>query len=221
MTRRPGFTLIEVLVVIAILVVVLPLAGATISALLRAQAKSGERLGESIALAQFSRAFRADVHAAKSVEVPREALPAGRSLILKLDPPHVIAYDVEPDGLVVRTVKNHQRTEHRSRFRLICFRTRFEIPAPREAVAALEPVRRGVPTSTASAGHGPSIRIDAMVGRDLRFESSPASAPKVKPDKNEPVEAQRPKREPANPKPAEPKPVEIEPVKPEKDDKSP
>ena len=82
----------------------------------------------------------------------------------------------------MRTVQNGSRIERREEFRLAGTQTHFE-PATKEGtVAAVHKPRAftisGGPVMTATTS---TIRIEAVVGRDRRFEKSPTGASKEPP----------------------------------------
>ena len=180
--RRHGFTLIELLVAISLWAVILPLAGGTIYLLLRAQSASADSLADAMTLSRFAHTFRTDVHAAQNAEVDGDRSRFDEHIILKLDSTRTISYAGDPAGTIVRIVRNGPSIERREEFRLAGTRTRFEMAADRQAVAAVHKPRAlavsGGPVVTATAS---TIRIEAVIGRDRRLGLPRAPAPEEPP----------------------------------------
>ncbi len=168
MTKRRGFTLVELLVVISVLAIILPMAGGTVFFLLQAQSRSAESLREAMAITQFSHTFRSDIHAAQSAH-PSTRLPGDGGVRLKLEDSRGIEYDAEPNGFVTRTVRRGEVVERREQFRVGADPPKFKIEqAGREVAVTISPrVRPSVPLDNATKTAA-GIRIAAVVGRNLK-----------------------------------------------------
>jgi prepilin-type N-terminal cleavage/methylation domain-containing protein len=163
MTKRGGFTLVELLVVISVLAIILPMAGGTVFFLLRAQSQSAEMLRDAMAITQLSHTFRSDVHAARSARMPADA--AG--CVLELGESHTIVYHAESNGFVSRIVRRGEAVERREQFRIGAARPTFALSeAGREVAVTIAPkTRSSAPADDATASRA-GIRIAAMVGRN-------------------------------------------------------
>jgi prepilin-type N-terminal cleavage/methylation domain-containing protein len=174
MSKRNGFTLIEVLVVVSLLAVILPMAGGTIFFLLRAQSQSADGLREAMAVSQFSHTFRSDVHAAHSVRSAGPG-PAPDKIAFEGSDSRTIEYQAERNGLVRRTVRRADVIERREQFRLGVVPARFEVADQgKEAAAIITPRIPGLSQVDGHSKHASGIRIAAIIGRDLRFAASPS-----------------------------------------------
>lgn len=180
--RRHGFTLIELLVAITLFAVILPMAGWTVYVLLRAQTASADSLADAMTLSRFARAFREDVHAAQSAEVDVGGSSEARSAVFHLESPRTVSYAAKEDGLIVRTVQNESRIECREQFLLSGTQTRFERSLNAGTLAAVHKPRSfSVSASRGVTATGSTIRVEAVVGRDRRFEHSVSGASKEPP----------------------------------------
>jgi prepilin-type N-terminal cleavage/methylation domain-containing protein len=162
MKPRRGFTLIEIIVAIAVATVVLAAAVALLHALLRADAAHRDAMQRSAAVDRLTQQFRDDVHAAVRVAGASPDwqfdLPGGRS----------VAYQMTADG-IVRIEKAGQAVAGRESFSL-----------PAGAVARIETAMRGgatlvrltvVPAAgdDAQSVSAAPYRIDAVMAADHRF----------------------------------------------------
>jgi len=191
MTKRGGFTLVELLVVISVLAIILPMAGGTVFFLLRAQSQSAERLRDAMAITQLSHTFRSDVHAARAARMPSDA--AG--CVLELDDSHTIVYHAEANGFVSRIVRRGEVVERREQFRIGAAQPTFALSeAGREVAVTIAPrTRSSAPADDATASRA-GIRIAAMVGRNSSVGTpTPGARPgQQKKRSKTPKEAKRP-----------------------------
>lgn len=144
-SRRGGFTLIEMLIVITVFVFLLASAAMAIGTLFRAQGELQAELIEGNTLSRLSAQLRADAHLANSAEMTDEA-----NLQLHL-PTSQISYETQPRR-IIRTVTQGESAAHREVFSLmegttalwelsteqpafITLTTSFVSPALRESVA--------------------------------------------------------------------------------------
>jgi prepilin-type N-terminal cleavage/methylation domain-containing protein len=167
MTRRRGFTLVELLTVIVCLTVLLGISAALIHALVRVDRSSRTRLADANGLGRLAREFKRDVHGATAIELSEDKTSARLRL-----PERNVEYRVEgTDLVVVREAPNSKR--HRDTIHLANLGTpRFgqEESQGRMLVRlAFEPgpVRPGLEKV-------PPMRIEATLGRDHRHERKEA-----------------------------------------------
>jgi prepilin-type N-terminal cleavage/methylation domain-containing protein len=173
MTKRRGFTLVEMLVVLSVLAFVLPLAGGTIFFLLRAQSHSAEGLRDALAMTQISRTFRSDVHAAR-----RARTADASALTLEFADARTIEYRAAPDGAITRMVRRGETVEQRQQFRLGAIAAKFAIAdTGREAALTISATQR-----PALASGRAGIRIAAVVARNLKAGATVSSAVPSHPD---------------------------------------
>jgi prepilin-type N-terminal cleavage/methylation domain-containing protein len=194
MTKRGGFTLVELLVVISVLAIILPMAGGTVFFLLRAQSQSAETLRDAMAITQLSHTFRSDVHVARAARMPADA--AG--CVLELDESHRIVYHAESNGFVSRTVRRGEAVERREQFRVGAARPSFALSeAGREVAVTIAPrTRSSAPADDATTSRA-GIRIAAMVGRNSSVGpptpgAMPGQPKKASKTPTPPKEAKRP-----------------------------
>jgi prepilin-type N-terminal cleavage/methylation domain-containing protein len=182
---RAGFTLIEMLVVLACVAIIMPLAGSMIYLLMRAQTDSATALAEETLLSRFDQRFRDDVHAAKRATTSDAGGNAGARLSLTIDSPRTVEYAVAPTGAISRAVHSGSKTERREEFRLAAFTSRFESAADGREVAVIHqpgPIVRSSADKTKTSPIIPTtrsaavIRVAAVIGRDHRFESNSSSS---------------------------------------------
>jgi prepilin-type N-terminal cleavage/methylation domain-containing protein len=163
MTKRGGFTLVELLVVISVLAIILPMAGGTVFFLLRAQSRSAETLRDAMAITQLSHSFRDDVHAARAARTPADA--AG--CLLEMDDSHTIVYHAEANGFVSRIVRRGEAVERREQFRIGAARPTFALSeAGREVAVTIAPRTRSSALADDATTSRAGIRIAAVVGRN-------------------------------------------------------
>jgi prepilin-type N-terminal cleavage/methylation domain-containing protein len=176
MTKRGGFTLVELLVVISVLAIILPMAGGTVFFLLRAQSRSAETLRDAMAITQLSHSFRDDVHAARAARTPADA--AG--CVLEMDNSHTILYHAEANGFVSRIVRRGEAVERREQFRIGAARPTFALSeAGREVAVTIAPRTRSSALADDATTSRAGIRIAAVVGR--RNSSVGAPTPSATP----------------------------------------
>jgi prepilin-type N-terminal cleavage/methylation domain-containing protein len=165
MTKRGGFTLVELLVVISVLAIILPMAGGTVFFLLRAQSQSAEGLRDAMAITQLSHTFRSDVHAARVARTRANA----DGCELELDDSRTIAYRAEPNGFVSRIVRRGEVVERREQFRIGAARPKFALSETgREVGVTIAPRSRSAAAANDATTSPAGIRIAAIVGRNSK-----------------------------------------------------
>jgi type II secretory pathway pseudopilin PulG len=169
MTRRRGFTLIELMAVVTTTAIVMAVSAVLVHSLLRIDRDSRARAVEDMALAKMARAFRADVR--EAVGVKEDEAPEGSPspLTLALPDGRSVAYRMGKGGLV-RTRKAGDEAAGTETYRLprrSSVRWHIEPEGEPRAVGLVLLRRDG------EGREGPSefLRIEAMLGRDHRFEA--------------------------------------------------
>jgi len=186
--RRPrrGYTLVEVLVTMSVLVVILSAGATTIGLLLRSEGRGAESLAVSNTLARLSDHFRRDVHAAVRAELcgtrrPEEAV--------RLEGPDgiLVEYRASSDGILRQESRSPERlrkntkaitskeASRRSRFVLPRSQVRFHLSEDGRWVSLFwrqRPLPPGPRTlhASPSAPGGRVVPITAALALDHRFE---------------------------------------------------
>lgn len=182
-----GWTLVELLVVLTIMTVLVASASVMIQTLLRQQRSFGYGITEQRSLAQLARQIRDDIHAAVRVETAAaqeqadnskttEGKTAAAPAIRCVGPDgQSVRYEVR-NGLLLRVVSQPgKKTVTRQPFTLPRgAQVRLVQPTDDERpVAAIEidyPAQRGAAAARASGGARRKLLIEALVGRDLRWQ---------------------------------------------------
>src|SRR5262245_48709561 len=112
--RRAGYSLTEVLVVMTVASAMIGMSGTMIHRLLAAEHEASRAARFAVSLARLSRSFRADIRAARSVELPSdENAPA--VLLANLEDGHTIRYELDAN-LVTRVESRNGSQSHRDVF---------------------------------------------------------------------------------------------------------
>lgn len=175
MTRRSAFTLIELLVALSLFALILPLSGWLVYILLHAQTANANSIADTLTRSRFARTFRSDAHAAEKTEIIESSSDTRSRIVFQVDSTTSIAYDADPNGIIVRIVQTGGATKRREEFRLTGTETRFEQPAECTVAAVQFPVRANSPTGSRSGAAAGTVRIEAVIGRDRRFLISPSA----------------------------------------------
>lgn len=124
--RRVGFTLIEMLVIIALLGTLTLIGGRIITLFMEVDASVASDAVRLLNLERLEDRFRLDVHAASAAEVVGD--PGGETLLLSNPDAADVRYVIDGDTIVRRTALNGRRA--RDRFTLAGATCRFEIADP-------------------------------------------------------------------------------------------
>jgi prepilin-type N-terminal cleavage/methylation domain-containing protein len=165
--RRPGYSLVEVLVVITISVVMLSTITTLLHTLLRAEQNArDEAVGQAL-LERLGGQFRNDVHAAIRLQTLDHAAGPPTGGEFELPASRTVRYENQADG-ILRTERLGQAVERRKSFRL-----------PAQCVARIEMLPCGPPKivslwigpreETATPPPGVPVRFEAVLARDHRF----------------------------------------------------
>jgi type II secretory pathway component PulJ len=169
-TRRRGFSLVELLLVISSLTVLLGICVGLIHSLLRLDRIARTNLAESATIGRLARQFRQDVHAAERIDEPVR----NESLRLELPARRTIEY-ASRSGQLTRTLRRSGEDEGREVYHLAARGTpRFE-SIRRKGQAILTMIfegKKGGPRSPFRR----EIRIDATLGRDERLAGTSKEA---------------------------------------------
>lgn len=165
--RRPGVSLVEVLIVIAAGGLVLGVTASLLHAAIRAEQGGRARMLEGQALADLARALRDDIHAARDARVGPAETPV---LNLTANGDRTIEYARNGRGLV-RTEREGPKTRRVERYALPADSTvlwDIESGPPRFVTFTL---------TTAAARRGAPARIEAELGRDRKFAPETEAVP--------------------------------------------
>jgi len=173
MRPRHGFTLIGVVVVIALATTFLALTGPVFHRLFRAQADILRQTQRDQSLMRLGQVFRADVHQARRVAEIAE--PAGLLLQGLAAPDQEVRYRIDREG-VRREVLENGKIVSQDLFRLSPCSVRLTslpedvaVPSVRRVQVLLECPRSGATPSSRDQLNR-SLRITAEVGRNARLE---------------------------------------------------
>jgi prepilin-type N-terminal cleavage/methylation domain-containing protein len=175
MKRRRGFSLIELLVVVAVGSVLTGTGIAVVYALLSAEQAGRELLRTRAALDRLADQFRRDAHAATALTrpAPEEDDDLRPAWQLRLDANLVVEYRQGRDELL-RVEKRDGHIQRRESFALPSGTT-----ASVESVAETRPaiilLRIGPREEGTDRSEGRMMRIEAAMGRDRRFLNSEGS----------------------------------------------
>ena len=168
---RAGISLTELLVVLSVASVIIGLAGTMIHRLLAAENEATRAARFAASVSRLSRAFRADVHAARAVEFPGAIVDQPAVLVATLDDRRQVQYEFDAH-LVTRFETREGAKVHREDFhfpprsKLRCSRNEggtllkleFELAVRDPEPEAERPVRK--------------LIVEATLARDHRFEAS-------------------------------------------------
>jgi len=162
MNRRPGYSLIEVIVVMVTASTMMAVTVALLYGLLRAERGTRDHIRHSTALGRLADQFRRDVHAAVAPPAAEE-----RGWRLVLAPGETVVYRAEP-GRMDRLRKTGENLQQRESFALPPGTTAtIETSSAGDIrTAGLLIAPNGAEPKRSSAQ---PIRFDAVVGRDRRF----------------------------------------------------
>jgi Tfp pilus assembly protein FimT len=167
--RRRGYSLIELVAVMAIAMIIMGIAVTTIHLLLRADRHSAQAVWHNTSIAQLSRTLRDDTHGARQVAV--HEMPDGMSVLqLTLDGSQKVSYEIEQHE-IVRTVFQGDVVKNRnSFFAPVGSSLRFEPVDEGTAVRLM--IQRAPLVAHAHADAGRMLTIEAVAGRRYRFEGT-------------------------------------------------
>lgn len=169
--RRTGTSLLEMMVVMALLSVVLTRGAQTLVVLMKADDDGRRILVEETAFARLADRFRQDVRAATEAAL-LDGDGEERILRLKLSADRAVEYRTGSDGVhVVASEKG--RPLGRETYRLSRGASHFELDGPRVSLVHVSGDVRTEPDGPAAktavpVGRRRTLRIDATRGRDLR-----------------------------------------------------
>lgn len=166
MSKRRGYSLVEMVLAIGALSVVLGLCVASIRGLITLDRANRARLNEGVTLDRLGRQFRQDVRAARSARAVNEPGKTSR-LELQLPPNRVVEYHWD-GGKVVRAERSPGSGERREPYRLPN-RKPPKFQASEAAGQSWASLVIGRKASPASLEPEREFRAEAWVGKDLRW----------------------------------------------------
>jgi prepilin-type N-terminal cleavage/methylation domain-containing protein len=183
MNRRRGFTLIEMLVVIAVSGALMAVAVGLLHTMIRLEHGSREELRERTAMMRLADQFRRDVHAATQFTPPGEGHPGGqrgeqpnqqeqaggasRTWQLSLGPDRVVEYQAEP-GAIARTERASGDVLSRESY-AIAPATAVSIGLAGEEAPGIVTLRIELESGQPPAPGVCPFRVDAELAKDGRF----------------------------------------------------
>lgn len=167
-TCRSGKTLIELVLIIALIGMVMTVAGKTMAIVLNKGRSGRDAFLANSDRSRFANDFRRDVNGAESAELSGDQDQADQQLDLSLPEDKMIEYRIQDDKLT-RLERQGEQVLRREKYRIGFVAARFEI-------ASGTPERVSL---TATISHRPEnssalprqLRIDAVTAKDLRFQS--------------------------------------------------
>lgn len=166
--RRRGKSLIEMLVVMAVLSVVLTITGHLLAAMMRADNRSRDAVADRAMRQRFVQQFRADAHAARSARLLDDR-PGEPGIVLLIADAKPVEYRATYDR-VARIVGEGDVAHAADRLQLSSATAEFALDAEQNwAELTLIPiVDESVPPRRETRLDGPT-KIRAVLGRDARF----------------------------------------------------
>ena len=168
MNRRRGYSLVEVIVVMATASVLLGLTVTLLYTLFRAERGGRDQVRHYTALGRLAEQFRRDVHAATAADAIEN-----QEWEFSLSDNRTVTYRMEP-GRVIRLEQAGEASPRRESFALPPGMT-----AAVEIDTDAEPTFARLVIVPAPAGperpRGRPMQIDAMLGRDHRFIQEPGT----------------------------------------------
>lgn len=166
--RRRGKSLIEMLVVMAVLSVVLTVTGHLLAAMMRVDNRSRDAVADRAMRQRFVQQFRADAHAARSARLLDDRLgePGIVFLIPNAKP---VEYRATYDR-IVRIVGDGDVTHAADRLRLSSAKAEFALDGEHNwaELTLIPTVDESAPPRRETRLDGPT-KIRAVLGRDARF----------------------------------------------------
>lgn len=165
--KRPGWTLIEMLVTLAVMGTLTGIAVKTLTSMLLAEHRGVEHVSQLATLARMARTFRNDIHLATNVQISTSE-PQKPLLLLTMNANHHIQYETQPLGLL-RTDRRANQPVGRELWRLkpAHFQCLDSAGTPRLLTLVVGIPQPHPAGTTATAPLLKELHIDAIVGRDL------------------------------------------------------
>jgi prepilin-type N-terminal cleavage/methylation domain-containing protein len=163
--RRSGYTLIEMILVIAAVTMVMGLAATLLAAMFKVERGGRHAVNDADTVARLARRFRADAHAAESFQ-PRSSKPGETGCELRGADGDSVAYRLDGERL---------RREHKSRGKVLD-RESYDVTRLGPVAfgwdghCALLSLPRRVELGTAVAR--PPLQIEAVIGKNARLSAT-------------------------------------------------
>lgn len=166
MTKRAGYSLVEMVLAIGALSVVLGLCVASIRGLITLDRANRARLNEGVVLDRLGRQFRQDVRAARSARAVDDPGKTDR-LELQLPPSGVVEYHWD-GSRVVRVERSPGTSDRRETYRLPNRKPpKFQASGAAGQMWVSLVIERKAGPASLEPEH--EFRAEAWVGRDLRW----------------------------------------------------
>jgi prepilin-type N-terminal cleavage/methylation domain-containing protein len=173
---RGGFTLTELLVVIATATVLMSAAVTTLTLLMRAQQAGTAGMSSSLSLSRLAADFRRDVRAASAAETTPGANGQPNEILLSLAVDRRVVYRLDNTTIVRReTSSTGDDTIRNEAYAIDARSVRFDPPAAASGHSVTMHVTAGLhdqsPTRGRSVTASPrTFQFEATLGSDSRFE---------------------------------------------------
>ena len=168
-SRRRGWTLIEMLVTVAVMGSMTGMAAKMLGTLLHSERRSVEHVTRLATISRLSRHFRADIHAAADWRLPGDN-PQLRLIQITTADKRQIQYKIQPQGVLRTEQHSGQPTVVQDLLRLKGDRFRIveSSDSPRILTLIIETPEALGTDSKPPTVHSRVIHIEALVGRDFR-----------------------------------------------------
>lgn len=170
--RRPGTSLMEMLVVMAVLSVVMALAATTISRIVRSEQSGIRELSSAMVADRLERQFRSDVHSARQVLVGDMTGMKPAELELSLVDGSTVTWSHVDEGLRRREANGQPQSSRVETYRLAGDHVRFSVenvgPARRQTRLVSVRLLSGSSPPVGSPDGSRRLTISGILGFRLR-----------------------------------------------------
>jgi len=161
MKRRQGYTLIEMVVAMAVWSVLSGVAIGMIVVLLRSEGVARDHIHQSAVESRLADQFRRDVRAAETIDVD----DSGVEWTFTLDPEHVITYRVDSNWLERSETADRSMQRQETYVLPPDHTATLEMPDPPIVSLSIVPTSKTIDTKPR-----PTVRFEAIMAADRRYE---------------------------------------------------